>query len=582
MTNNRVIPTPQPSDLPTFKILISGTAINAAYQVMAVDISKAFNKISSAGVTLIDGQASSESFTISNSDDFKPGNEIEIQAGYHNDNSTVFKGIIIRHGVKFRKNKPSYLHIEAKDKAVKMSIGRKSAYFYDNKDSDIIETIAGNYSLDKDVEATDITHKEMVQFYTTDWDFTITRAEMNGKLVLTDDNKLIVKKPDTSSATVLTLENGATLMEFEADMDARYQYSSVKGHSWIYADQELIEAEAAAPSFTENGNLSSSDLAGVIGLSEFSLRHSGRIKDDELQKWSDAQMLKSKLCKIRGRAKFQGLGSVKPGNMVELKGCGDRFNGNVFVTGVRHQIDTKNWETDIQFGFAEDWFYEKENIVEKTASGLVAGINGLQIGVVVKLESDPDGEDRIQVRVPLISTSDDGIWARVATLDAGKDRGSFFRPEIGDEVIVGFINDDPRHAIVLGMLNSSNKPAPLQAQDANNQKGFFTREKMKLLFDDDKKSITILTPAGKTIVLDEDAGAITIKDENNNKIEMSSSGINIESGSDLTLKATGTLTAQGATANFKSDGDFKAEGSGSIEVSSSGIAKLKGSMVQIN
>jgi len=55
----------------------------------------------------------------------------------------------------------------------------------------------------------------------------------------------------------------------------------------------------------------------------------------------------------------------------------------------------------------------------------------------------------------MISTSDDGIWARISTLDAGKQRGTFFRPEIGDEVIVGFLNDDPRYPVVLGMVNSS-------------------------------------------------------------------------------------------------------------------------------
>ena len=36
-----------------------------------------------------------------------------------------------------------------------------------------------------------------------------------------------------------------------------------------------------------------------------------------------------------------------------------------------------------------------------------------------------------------------GVWARVATLDAGNDRGTFFRPEVDDEVVLGFFHDDP-------------------------------------------------------------------------------------------------------------------------------------------
>ena len=213
---------------------------------------------------------------------------------------------------------------------------------------------------------------------------------------------------------------------------------------------------------------------------------------------------------------------------------------------------------------------------------MLPGINGLQVGVVVQLESDPDGEDRIQVRIPIIDSKEVGTWARVATLDAGDTRGSFFRPELDDEVIVGFINDDPRDAVVLGMMNSSAKPAPLTASDDNYQKGFFTKSKMKLLFDDEKKSITIETPAGKSIVIDDDAGTITATDENSNKIEMSSDGITIESAADLKLKASGDVTIEGTNVSSKASAQFKAEGSAGAELSTGASAVVKGSVVQIN
>lgn len=98
----------------------------------------------------------------------------------------------------------------------------------------------------------------------------------------------------------------------------------------------------------------------------------------------------------------------------------------------------------------------------------------------MQLGNDPNGEDRILVKVPTLDSQSQGIWTRIATLDAGNNRGSFFRPEIGDEVVLGFLNDDPRDAIVLGMLNSKAKPAPLQASDNNHQKGFLRDRKSKL------------------------------------------------------------------------------------------------------
>ena len=186
------------------------------------------------------------------------------------------------------------------------------------------------------------------------------------------------------------------------------------------------------------------------------------------------------------------------------------------------------------------------------------------------------------VKIPIINNEEQGIWCRVAALDAGDNRGTFFRPEIEDEVIIGFINEDPNDAIVLGMLHSSAKPAPLKAADDNHQKGIFTRSEMKVLFDDDKKSIAIETPAGKKITLDEDKGSIVIEDENSNVITIDSAGIKMESAGDITIKATGDVKIEGTNVNVKATAQFKAEGSAGAEMSSAAVAIVKGSIVQIN
>ena len=150
------------------------------------------------------------------------------------------------------------------------------------------------------------------------------------------------------------------------------------------------------------------------------------------------------------------------------------------------------------------WFSESTEVSSKPAAGLLPSINGMQVGVVSQLQDDPDEEDRILVQIPIINNAEQGIWCRLASLDAGDLRGFVFRPEIGDEVIIGFINDDPNDAVVLGMLHSSTKPAPISGSDDNHEKGLVTRSEMKVLFDDDKKVIEISTPAGKIITLDEE------------------------------------------------------------------------------
>jgi len=584
MADSRIIPTQAETDLATFTVLSNGQAISGEIGVESIYVIKSVNKIPTARISIVDGSIPREDFEVSSGDLFIPGNEIEIKAGYHSDESTVFKGIITKHSIQSKKDKPSFLNIDLKDESVKMTIGRKSKYFEDVKDSEIIEEIVGGYGLQSEIEATNVSHKEMVQHHVTDWDFLVSRSEVNGKLVFVDDGKVTVKAPDLSAEPILELAYGHNVYDFEAGMDARDQFTSVKSSSWNFTDQAIIEGEADEPSITEQGNLSASDLADVIGLEEFPLQHSGKIADDELKAWSDAKLMRSRLSKIKGKVKIQGFSDIKPGDVIELAGFGDRFNGVAFVSSIAHRMSNDSgWFTDIEFGLDKDWFTDNYNdIVEKPASGLVPAIHGLQIGIVTNIHEDPDGEERIRVRLPIIDNENDGVWARLTTMDAADSRGWVFRPEIGDEVIVGFLNGDPRDPIILGSVFSSAKPSPHQPEEENKIKGYVSRSEMKFTFDDDKVIVTTETPNGNKIILSDDKGSILIEDENGNKIEMSSDGITMESAKDIKIKASGDINIEGTNINVKAQSQFKAEGSAGAEMSTSGQAKVKGSIVMIN
>ncbi|MCR9173194.1 MAG: type VI secretion system tip protein VgrG [bacterium] len=583
MNNSGVIQTSKSSDLSTFTILSGGNAIPGTIQVMSISVSKEVNRIPVATLVMKDGDSAEQDFSVSNEDLFKPGTELEISAGYHSEEETIFKGIVIKHSLKI-KGGTSMLIIECKDQAVKMTVGRKSKFFYESTDSDVFEEILGTYSdLTPDVESTNHEHEELVQYNSSDWDFMLSRAQANGKLCFVDDGTIKIAAPDLGQSEIETVTYGSSLLDFDAEIDARHQIAATTAYSWNQSDQELIEVEGADPGVSLNGDLSSSDLSDVIGLDAYQLRHGGSLNDAELQDWADATLLYQQLAKVRGRARFQGIPSVKPNTILKMEGVGNRFNGNVYVTGVLHTISNGNWVCDAQFGLNPQWFSETFEINTQPASGLLPAIKGLHVGIVTQLEEDPNGEDRILVKLPIVNSDEQGIWCRVSTLDAGENRGSFFRPEIEDEVIVGFINEDPNDPIVLGMLHSSAKPAPIAATDDNHEKGFITRSEMKLIFDDDKPSFTIETPGGKIVTIDDDAGEIKLEDDNSNVITMSSSGISIESGGDIELTASsGDIKMSAINIEAAADAEFKAEGQAGAELSTSAIAVLKGSLVQIN
>lgn len=579
MNNASTTSTPATPDVCTIAVLVEGAEISDEFQVLSIVVNRELNRIPTAMLQLRDGEASKATFAASNTERFVPGKKIEIQLGYRGDNETVFKGIVTAHSIKIRKDS-SVLVVECRDQAVKMTCGQHSRYYTDKNDSDIMEELIGRYALQKEVKATKPILKALTQYDATDWDFLLCRAECNGQVVIVEDGKVVVTPPATGDEPVVVVTYGADLLEMDAVMDARWQSKGIKTSSWSATDQELIEADATEPTLTQNGNLSADDLAAVIGGEPHVLRHGGKLSQPELQAWADGRLAKQRLARVRGRARLHGMAATQPGKMIEVRGIGERFEGRMYISGVRHSVTNGNWETDVQLGLNPEPFAETYSVQSLPAAGLLPAVHGLQIGVVTVLEGDPDGEDRIKVRLPLISSSEEGIWARIATLDAGKERGTFFRPEIGDEVLVGFLHDDPCFPVVLGMCHSSAKPAPEPPKDDNHRKGYVSREKMKFIFDDEKKVIVLETPSGNKLNLSEEDKGIAIEDQNGNKITLNDSGIKIESSKDLILEAKQDIKLKGTNVDVKADSGFKAAGQSTAEVSGAN-ASLKGSAATV-
>ncbi len=593
---DRVIPVEATHNVSTFDILIDGQLVDPGYQVLSISVIKEINKIPSAKIILKDGDAAEESFKISESEEFLPGKSIRIKIGRDGKNGQLFKGVIVKHGIKVKESGETQLILDCRDEAVKMTLGRHNVYYENLKDSDVMEAVINRYGvLSHDIEGTNTTHKEMVQHHSTDWDFLLLRAEANGKLVMVDDGKISIKAPETNADAAVAVLFGATLIDFEAQMDGRSQWNSVEAKSWDYSGQRLFEHVTDSVGINELGNVKGAQMAADLGPEKYELRHSGQAIAEELQEWTNSMMQISRLAKIQGRAKFTGFGELKPGQLIDLQGLGNRFTGKAYVSAVLQDVHDGSWYTQAQFGLKSDCYSRQyDDIIDVPAAGLVPAINGLQIGKVVQLQDDPDGENRILVRLPIIDNAAPGVWARVATLDAGQGgtnggRGSFFLPEIEDEVIVGFLNDDPRDAVILGMVNSSTRPAPINAQDSNHEKGFVTRSEMRVHFNDDTKTITIDTPAGNSIKLDEDSTSITIEDQNGNSTTMSPSGIEMNSATNIKIEATGTIDIKAGAALTLAAAQMAISAQSSMEVkgataklSSDGITEIKGSLVNIN
>lgn len=541
----------------TATILSEGAPMDPTYEVLSIEITREVSRIPTARLLVLDGRVAEQEFTVSNADFFEPGKEIEIQLRHEDEeDAPVFKGLVVRHGVESNGH-GSMLQVDIKDAAVKLTHPRKSFVHRDKTDDTIIGEIIEAAGLTKGtVEAMQPEHPELVQYYCTDWDFVVSRADVQGLVVVSDDGTVDVAKADPSAAPKRTIEWGLDeVYRFEITVDGTHQPGTVESVGWDLPNQAPTEPSTAAAVEIGQGNLDPAGIATSLGYDTCRLTHPVPVDAAELQAWADARMTKSRLSMIRGTLAIEGTAELKPLDVVEIAGIGDRFNGNAVVTGVRHRVDRDGWLMDLQFGLSPAWFSREDDITDTPAAGLLPAVSGLQIGKVAAFEEDPDGEFRVKVIVPGIDSTEGALWARLVTPDAGLERGYFFRPEPDDEVVVGFLNDDPRQPIVLGaMYSSTNTPHESVAtlSEDNVNKAIVTKKGTTIGFaDTDTPSVFIQTPAENKVLIDDESESIVLSDQHGNSITMDSNGITITSAADFKIDASGNVEIAGSQVDVK-------------------------------
>jgi phage baseplate assembly protein gpV len=184
---------------------------------------------------------------------------------------------------------------------------------------------------------------------------------------------------------------------------------------------------------------------------------------------------------------------------------------------------------------------------------------GVAIGIVKSLD-DPEGEGRIQVEFPWLSDKHQSAWAPIATLMAGKERGSYFMPEIDDEVLAAFEHGDISHPFIIGFLwngidkqpNSDINPSVRRIKtvsghiidfddNAGSERIFVkTSQGHEIEMKDSPGSITIKTKGEHVIKMEDTPGSISIETKGKHVIKMEDTpgSISIETKGKQTVKMT--------------------------------------------
>lgn len=517
------------------------------------------NKISFAKFTFIANQESTdvENLAINSlnrkSDD-SPLN-IEVKINYKNNSVTFYKGII-KSLEKQNTDNQITAKIECKDQGFSLTkpieVNENNTEVFSDRlekyvaNANLTLENAENYSFLNEV----ITHNAA----TVPWDYLVGFLDSVGLMTALRNGEFKTIDITTPSTEKYVAENGSNVFSFSSKKDSEKIKSLVTIESWDADNQEVRKV--------------TSEQDGERNEQRISINQN--YQEATMQRIADAIIIKSNLASVHGKVNTYGNLEAKAGDYIGFSKMNADVNDKILLINSEvHTLENGGWKTEYTFGLETE-----KSFTENTTSGVnnsqaqvgqSNSINGLQIGIVTD-NVDPENLFRVKVRIPLLAENGEGIWARLATLNASKEMGSYFIPDVDDEVIVGCLGNSPDAPIILGSLYSSSNIPPFTITEDNYIKGFVTKEGTKIILDDEKKSIEISTQNGNKLTISDDLKGLTIEDENTNKIVLDNNGITLESCKDFTVKATGNIKIEGVQ----------------TAVEASAIMELKGSLIKLN
>jgi len=178
-----------------------------------------------------------------------------------------------------------------------------------------------------------------------------------------------------------------------------------------------------------------------------------------------------------------------------------------------------------------------------TQSGYLARVTSLD---------DPDSSNRVKVKILAfedVAQQEAELWARVVSPFAGSDRGTYFMPDVDDEVFVLFVQGDPRYAVIMGGLwnGSASSPASVESGGQNRYKRIKSKNGIVITLDDQQgqETLKLETPGGQKFTLKDGPGSVAIEDSNGNSIKLESAGITIQASAKVTVQASQVAVSAG-------------------------------------
>jgi uncharacterized protein involved in type VI secretion and phage assembly len=568
-------------DRPEFEVRVAGTAVPPLVQRDVVEIDVAEEVGRHGRLALLVQNWNPDARTVRHSDDgpFAPGAEIEVLMGYHAELTSVFAGVVAAVTTHFPACGQPVLRVEARSRSILLEHPPRSRQLEAVSDADVASAVAADYSLTADA-GTGVTRPAVVSDRRSDWDLLTARAAELGWVTYVRD-KTLVFRPPADNADPIELEYGLNVSELHLTQDLTRSVDAVVGAGWDVDALETFESQVGA---TQAGlDLGDrTDHGAAVSEAGWPLREERAARaslpgTDQADAIALGRQRTAALAHYHGYGEVVGNPALRCDGWLSVTGVGERMSGPYYVTAARHRLSARGFRTEFQVGTPPAL------LPPSPRTGRLAP---LTIGVVASLE-DPDGMNRVQVRLPWRGDSGAGVWARLATLDAGDGFGTVFVPGVGQEVLVAPLDGDDATLVVLGSLFNGAQASPVAVTDDENLvRAVVSPDGHRItLQDGDASAVTIETPAGHKLRLAEADSEVTLTHgDSGNAIRLSDDGIELTAAKgDIVLKAgSGQVKLDASAIEGKSSGPAKLESSATFDVKASATLVLKGALVQIN
>jgi len=566
---------------PDFSVKIAGLTLAADVRGAVRSITYD-NNIDAADMFTL--QLNNADLSLTDSALFDVGKSVEIHMGYTGQLQPMMLGEITAVSPSFPESGAPSLSVSGYDKSQRMRHNKPPHKTFKHlNDSLIVAQIAAENGLIPMVDPSPTFRKKIDQLG-SDWALLQELADHNNFQLFVHFDKLFfhAQRPQTQ---MVVLEWGRNLSGFNPRLSTAGQVGIQEVRSYDHELAQTIVAVLPAIALdTDLDNiierLGSGFVQQLVSLGRYVVR------DVRVSDYFDGLTLAKSILQQILEGLYEasgtciGMTELKAGDLIEVRGVGKRFSGKYRLSRVTHTIDENGYRTRFDVNQkASSLLLQslRQKLVDAPPPNKQPKREGVMVGIVRNNMGDPKGLGRVQVSFPEFSEVNLSEWARVAGFMAGGGGkppvswGSYFLPDIGDEVLVAFENGDFNRPVIIGSLWNGKARPPETNQSQNARKLLKTRSGMQILFDETsrKENLSIRDKAGNTIILDSkpDEESISLLDKAGNTVVLDSKAgeesilLKHKTGSVITLNADGSIhiSASGNIELKSTDGDINIE-----------------------